>query len=74
MTVNGATEKCPAPLSFLPHDLDIIEPSGWNRPVTPLHAVGFLALCASLGFIVGLGLCALAALAGWHRFQRALGW
>lgn len=45
----------------------------WDVPVTPAHAAAFITLCAALGFLSGLGMCALLAMAGWQRFREAFG-
>lgn len=46
----------------------------WNRPITPAHALAFVGGCAVVGFLSGIGICGLLAMAGWQRFRDALGW
>lgn len=46
----------------------------WARPVTPLHALVFVGVCACGGFAVGAGMAMLATSVAWRRVRDALGW
>lgn len=53
--------------------LELTETSqGWDRPITPAHALAFVALCGIGGFIVGVGIAAFVSAAVGKRVWDAL--